>query len=762
MIGVVTALEKEYVAVDAMLNDAADHVIEGVGAGRRYRIGKIPSAAGGQHTVVLALTDIGNNMAALRTSLMLQHFPHIRSIVMVGIAGGVPNPINPDEHVRLGDVVVSDRGGVVQYDFDKEDYDSAKDEPRITYRNPPRPPSAILLEAVRLMQAAQLRGERTWLQNFVRSSYLPNGTRPKSETDRLIDYDGNLIAHPHDLQRIADQPRVFLGVIASANKLLKNPKLRDELRKRFGVRAIEMEGSGIADATWQHEVGYLVVRGICDYCDANKNDAWQGYAAIAAAAYVRGLIASMPTEEAPRIRRVEIIIEQDYSTFNNESQQSLVRVLAALLKTEEDHIQILRVTPGSIAIDLEMPETAAYQLIEMVQRRDVRIQKLKIAKVTLVDEDASKRDSRNGVFFESKSSLKLSKKIKADVLMVSNRTQLARHGKSGLDAFDAELALYKNSLAKDNLGSEILYLDEQGGPELVANEKSICSYLADYRQNIDFDYLLIIGGALSIPFHSIPDATRDDIFIYSDDPYAHFGEENIAVGRLPESIDSPIDYLIKQLRVASKSHIEDHSRDQLRHTAFSTDTWYKQTTEIFPGIRVFLCPPYVLKQDGNYPGQTIQISESMLSEKGITFFNVHGVDREPYWFGEAVHHDKYYWPTMFSPAMVARADLRKNVVFTEASFGANILGKSVNESIALSYINGGCPAFVGPTATVYSSIAKVANGDLLARSFIEHLLSGDRVGDALKKAKIDVSNSGILGEKTALEFLLFGDPSIRL
>lgn len=31
-----------------------------------------------------------------------------------------------------------------------------------------------------------------------------------------------------------------------------------------------MEASGVADATWTNTVGYLVVRGICDYCDTYK------------------------------------------------------------------------------------------------------------------------------------------------------------------------------------------------------------------------------------------------------------------------------------------------------------------------------------------------------------------------------------------------------------------------------------------------------------------------------------------------------------
>jgi nucleoside phosphorylase len=106
--------------------------------------------------------------------------------------------------------------------------------------------------------------------------------------------EAKALPHPPDSGRRPGQPRVFLGPIASGNTLLKDPSKRDALLTQFGVKAVEMEGSGIQDATWAHEVGYLVVRGICDYCDRNKNDDWQKYAALAAAAYVRALLETMP------------------------------------------------------------------------------------------------------------------------------------------------------------------------------------------------------------------------------------------------------------------------------------------------------------------------------------------------------------------------------------------------------------------------------------------------------------------------------------
>ena len=189
---------------------------------------------------------------------------------------------------------------MIQYDFVKETKARKGVPETITYRNPPRPPSASLLEAVRLQEAAELHGKRPWTKFIKRASQALHVKRPPEEADVLASADEAyaVIAHPPDAKRTKGTPRVFVGPIASSNTLLKNPRKRDALRERFGVKAVEMEGSGIADATWNQEVGYLVVRGICDYCDANKSDAWQMYAAVVAAAYTCALLESIPAASA--------------------------------------------------------------------------------------------------------------------------------------------------------------------------------------------------------------------------------------------------------------------------------------------------------------------------------------------------------------------------------------------------------------------------------------------------------------------------------
>ncbi|WP_437945106.1 pentapeptide repeat-containing protein [Sorangium sp. So ce296] len=293
-VGLVTALPKELAAAKAMLDGPVEHSAGGEGAGRDYVLGEIPAKGGGAHAVALVSTGMGNNLASVRVTQMLEHFPQIRSVVMVGIAGGVPHPDKPAEHVRLGDVVVVDRRGVVQYDFDKE---TARGK---TPRPSPRAPGAWLLEGVDALEVLAYERKAPWVKLIDRGRRLVGAKRPPDAEDVLRDPldPSEVRPHPADPQRKKGQPRVFQGPIGSGNTLLKAARRRDQLRDELGIKAVEMEGSGLADAAWQHDVGYLVVRGICDYCDEQKGDAWQMYAAIVAAAYARAVLERMRASRA--------------------------------------------------------------------------------------------------------------------------------------------------------------------------------------------------------------------------------------------------------------------------------------------------------------------------------------------------------------------------------------------------------------------------------------------------------------------------------
>ncbi len=289
-IAVITALPKEAAVMKVMMDDLMPLVRRTAERSRVYDVCETPALQGTHCILHMCLGDMGNNAAASRASLVLEQFPLIEHIVMLGIAGGAPNPTNPAQHVRLGDVVVSDRHGIIQFDFVKHERDE------IIIRNRPVPPAAQLLDAVAAVAIEVAAGRRPWVQYLSRKPDLATYGRPDASTDVLIKTTDPacVIAHPIDPDRVEGEPRVFLGPIASSNSLLKNPVFRDQLRDRYTIKAVEMESSGIADATWERGAGYLAIRGICDYCDQSKGDAWQNYAALAAGAYLRALLELVP------------------------------------------------------------------------------------------------------------------------------------------------------------------------------------------------------------------------------------------------------------------------------------------------------------------------------------------------------------------------------------------------------------------------------------------------------------------------------------
>jgi nucleoside phosphorylase len=278
----ITALPLELAAMRALLINPRRLTVDRKGAMRECYVGQVPARDGGYHRLVLALSGLGNNSAAARAMAVVLDFPSVQCLFMVGIAGGCPNPSVPGDHVRLGDIVVSGEHGILQYDFVKQ---TASDTKR---RFLPRPPSASVLEAVQFLRSEELSATPRLKRLINQASKKLQVRRPAAKLDVLESGE-----HPKDYLRVGGQPRIFVAPIGSANILLKDAKTRDMLRDKYGVRAIEMEGSGIADASWELEIGYIVIRGICDYCDMNKSDIWQPCAAIVASAYARLLLESM-------------------------------------------------------------------------------------------------------------------------------------------------------------------------------------------------------------------------------------------------------------------------------------------------------------------------------------------------------------------------------------------------------------------------------------------------------------------------------------
>ncbi|CZR48608.1 uncharacterized protein FPRO_04068 [Fusarium proliferatum ET1] len=272
-----------------------------------YSFGKIKG-----HMVVVAVMpngQYGTASAATVAKDMIRSFRNIRFGLMVGIGGGAPTK---QHDIRLGDIVVSSptpgQSGVFQYDFGKATKEGF--QPTASHNKPP----PLLLAAV---AGLKTQYERKGLQIHEKvSSIVANNERLRVKYGRPDDPDSLFsptvdhksapchkfcVAAPTDLidRSLRQEPmevvEVHYGTIASGSTLMKNAFKRDELAAEANILCFEMEAAGLMD-----EFQFLIIRGICDYCDSHKNDNWQGYAAMTAAVYAKQILSRIRPESVAR------------------------------------------------------------------------------------------------------------------------------------------------------------------------------------------------------------------------------------------------------------------------------------------------------------------------------------------------------------------------------------------------------------------------------------------------------------------------------
>jgi nucleoside phosphorylase len=283
-------LPEEFAAMRSLTGDQQFANVEGDRGD--YLIATLPGAGGGAHAVaVTMLGETGNNAATSACTNLLRSYPSVRCLLMSGIAAGIPDPGHPERHVRLGDIVVA--RGIVDYDSVRENDDGPV--PRRMFP----PPSPLLARRARLLRASEMTGERPWEDLLTaQTRLLPGFARPPQSSDVVYSSESSHSQEPHPDMAVSGhrpgQPKVHSGLIASGDRSLRSAAKRNEIATCHNVLAIEMEGKGIGNAGFYEGVEWFTVRGISDYGDRHTTTAWRCYASMAAAAYIRALLAVTP------------------------------------------------------------------------------------------------------------------------------------------------------------------------------------------------------------------------------------------------------------------------------------------------------------------------------------------------------------------------------------------------------------------------------------------------------------------------------------
>ena len=284
---VLNAIPHEYAAILAVFGEersipSREHVDSSI------KYVTIPLTSGDEIYVVLAgITGQGIAQAAAAAAQVKYKCRHVNKIILVGIAAGQPNLDDKEKDVRLGDIVVGNR--VIQYDHVKVT------KAGVELRGGNLAPGAsTLMTVVDRLRARQeftnfASQTKAWIKYIeVGTASIRNAGRPSPADD--VHHNQRNYTKGLEYERSENEPYVHVGTIGSASTLLKCADRRDDLKERYGTIAYEMEGAGLAIAAAASGVEYLMVRGICDYGDEHKNDKWQTYASVCAAAFARAVL----------------------------------------------------------------------------------------------------------------------------------------------------------------------------------------------------------------------------------------------------------------------------------------------------------------------------------------------------------------------------------------------------------------------------------------------------------------------------------------
>jgi len=245
---ILTALEEEHAAVVRALGD---------GDVRRWRGRRLYAArVGSLEVLAFPMGGMGNPGSAQAATLVISVW-NPAYIILAGIAGGIRRP---GDDLRLGDVLVPDR--IVGYEPAKIRPEGA--EPRYE----------VLQPHWELLQTARGLDPRDWALGIT-------ATRPDGYGGRVV-------------------PRAFFGPVFSGEKVLADGATLAGLREHWGKAiGVEMEGLGVAVASYRGGPGFLMAKAVSDFADAAKDDDWHGYAAESAARFAVAVLKNVPVQPEP-------------------------------------------------------------------------------------------------------------------------------------------------------------------------------------------------------------------------------------------------------------------------------------------------------------------------------------------------------------------------------------------------------------------------------------------------------------------------------
>jgi hypothetical protein len=279
--------------------------------------------------------------------------------------------------------------------------------------------------------------------------------------------------------------------------------------------------------------------------------------------------------------------------------------------------------------------------------------------------------------------------------------------------------------------------------------------------------VLIAGGPEIVPFYLAPNPTlydgdddvATDTCYGARDPFALMAEW--PVGRLPGGAGDKPDLLV-QLLEQTGGYRWTPAAPLPKPFGYSTEAWRRASSIVYaeiPGSGELLVSPPLL---------AATLDRGRLDRAGRIYCNLHGVRDGALWYGQP--SDRSALLVALRPSDLEGLELHGAVAMSEACYGAAIAGRDERSSMALAFLSRGAIGFVGATAVSYGPASPPGGeADLIALHFWRELRTpGTTLGAAFLAARAGMLRDTLRyqatldedDQKTLLEFVLYGDPTL--
>ena len=257
--------------------------------------------------------------------------------------------------------------------------------------------------------------------------------------------------------------------------------------------------------------------------------------------------------------------------------------------------------------------------------------------------------------------------------------------------------------------------------------------------------ILIVGNHDVVPFSVLDNPTTDGDILYTDDVYADFDHDvdviiDVPISRIPDGND--LGLVLAQLTGTplpasggfSVANVERPAAEAVANIFGATTLWSAPTVHT-------------------------DIQQSAVTVR-YDYFMLHGSRKDTTtWWGEGTS-PKY--PEAFKVGLANS----QGVVLTGCCYGAYVLGKTPDNSIALSFLKSGVRAFVGCTGIHYSVLGKVPNdnGQLFHSLFWNKVVAGKAPLQAFFETKREYLAQTAMRpahQKIEHQFVYYGSPGAQ-